>query len=124
MTTLRLLLAFLCVPAASCAVAPWENADAPSVVTAALLCEHLAESACPQGLDENCVENNELSSEELPACEDARNDLRRCYFIDLPADGDEERAIDPFTCVLSDACANESDALCRCERGDACDVDA
>ena len=64
-----------------------------------------------------------MNSAAFPGCESARNDLRRCYYVDLPADAEAELATDPFTCVLSDACANETDALCHCERGPACDVD-
>lgn len=109
--------------AISMCVTACENAAAPSEVTAAVLCAHLAEASCPQGLDASCVSNLDMNSASFPSCEDARNELRRCYYIDLPADSEAELAVDPATCVLSDACANESDSLCRCERGPECDID-
>ena len=100
-----------------------QNSPAPAVVTAQALCDELSAHSCPQGLDENCAENLDLGSNEFPDCESEQNELRRCYFVDLPADSDKELAEDPFTCVLSDACSDESDRLCRCERGDDCDIE-
>lgn len=97
-----------------------ENAEAPQTVSPAELCQHLGEAGCPQGADQHCIENNSPAPDLANRCESERNELRRCYWIDLPANSDEELAVDPFSCVLSDACTNESESLCRCERGVEC----
>lgn len=102
-----------------------QNSGAPTEVSAEELCSRLEESGCPQGETENCVENHRTMGvrDENADCDAQINELRRCYYIDLPADIDAE--IDFYgTCVLSTACETETDAVCRCERGDLCDVDS
>jgi hypothetical protein len=100
-----------------------ENQPAPFETTPEILCAELADAGCPQGLDDACVENHSNRQDDVPACESEWNELRRCYFVDLPADAEEELAAAPFTCVLSDSCADESEALCFCERGTDCFID-
>lgn len=116
---LKLLVTIAVVGTAACG----QNQAAPAETTPEVLCAELADADCPQGLDASCVETMDLKASEFPDCEAERNELRRCYFIDLPADAETELAVDPHTCVLSDSCSDETDALCHCERGDLCDVD-
>ena len=75
-----------------------ENGAAPLTVTPAILCQHLRDGGCPQGADVDCEESLSLGEPDpSAACASQRNELRRCYWIDLPADADHELASDPAT---------------------------
>lgn len=112
-------LVFFAVLMAACD----ENAGAPSEATPEIVCEHWRASGCPQGFLDECVQVLDMESAEFPDCAAQRNDLRRCYYLDLPADAEEELKGIPQTCVLSEACKNEGDSLCYCERGPECGYD-
>lgn len=104
-------------------LAACENAAAPPVVTPEELCMHLEETGCLQGPIDDCIEGFTPATEVADRCGAERNEYRRCVWVDFPADADQELSVDPFTCVHSRACENESDLLCWCERGLECGVD-
>ena len=89
-------------------------------MTAGELCSHYDDTGCLEGTQEACAASYAPDPTVAGSCENERNELRRCHWLDLPADAEAELATDPFDCVLSHACENESQALCFCERGLEC----
>jgi hypothetical protein len=90
----------------------------PQTVTPETLCEHLATTTCPQGDDDNCPDLFRRARISTSGCEAQENDSLRCLWVDLPDNADAE--LDAEGTCVSDACDDESAALCACETGAPC----